>query len=740
MTISIFPTMAAAQAAALSSATSVQLMGYYDDGDCDGRVAVYENVGMSAPSIGTNGYGWFESADGYYFLLTNNEVDARMFGAKADGSTDNATYLNALETWCGVDPNTIYYDEFGSEPGTKTIVFGAAPSAICIGSPIFVFSGVAHRFEMGAEVKALSPGSWSPTSTPAQAAMFVGAGSNYARWVTFEGPGTINCNGVANLWGVQAYQASSWSINGKLRIINADGGGVLGGALSGTSGAGYNINIDDIRISGVEGTYPASNNSAGVGIYYKQISDSRVHRAEAIGLYTGFRSDQGDTTFDDCHCWTGSGYGPLVYGFYISDFVECVNCYADTVTNMQNGSITATYGFYSSDGGGNCINCSVFLNYDNGSSTYTSGICTAFYNASNYVGQQVNIMTVDGGVVTSVTAGLEYAAIFGGALHSGNPAGVLQIARTVPLAVTASYVSLGDEAFLREPLQPRVSARKNRTYIANGALQLWQRYSGTAISIPSSTPTWAADRWQAYATGSAVLTMGQDTISPAERGAYGIRSDYALQLSLSSGTATEFVLSQLLPVETLYELAGKSVCFQMKYKAVSGSGTPTVTYGVNYGSGGSSSVYSGMGGVVAATTAYQTYFGYATIPALTSLITLGAGAYFEIIIGLPLSGPYAMDFCDFMLTKGQENCLFEGPDPVENQIECFNYYEVVNAEGFSGTSWYPCTVKKRNATSLSIAHGGGGTPALVGSCQQNGALVSDTAIETLTLTFSCAEP
>jgi hypothetical protein len=241
-----------------------------------------------------------------------------------------------------------------------------------------------------------------------------------------------------------------------------------------------------------------------------------------------------------------------------------------------------------------------------------------------------------------------------------------------------------------------------------------------------------------------VRTISQTTISASERATYGIRSAYAAQVTQSTAPTggSYFSLYQFFPQDRIYELAGRDVMIQFKAKvAVSGS---VASFGAgvqfNFGSGGSPAQLEASG-VCAGTpgTSYSLFTVTIQVPSLSS-VTFGTGASANIFIGFPLTGTYTVDIVDVSVTKGQEIVLFDLPTLAETQAEAFQYYEVVNAEGFNGTAWYGCSVPKRNSTSLSIAHSGSGSPTLVGTVQQNGALVSDTSTESLTLTFSCSEP
>jgi len=90
-----YATVAALVAATVApGTTSVQTNGYYTPGDGGGAVYV--------PSAGPSGPGKLQTADGAWWILakTNNPYRVQMFGAKADGATDDAAAINTAIQFC----------------------------------------------------------------------------------------------------------------------------------------------------------------------------------------------------------------------------------------------------------------------------------------------------------------------------------------------------------------------------------------------------------------------------------------------------------------------------------------------------------------------------------------------------------------------------------------------------------------------------------------------------------------
>ena len=97
ITINITGTTGYTNVAALEAATIsapvlyTYLEGYYESGDC-GTPIYLTRIGDTEP---TTHSAYFESADGDFWLITNAELELKMFGAKGDGTTDDTDAANA---------------------------------------------------------------------------------------------------------------------------------------------------------------------------------------------------------------------------------------------------------------------------------------------------------------------------------------------------------------------------------------------------------------------------------------------------------------------------------------------------------------------------------------------------------------------------------------------------------------------------------------------------------------------
>lgn len=97
ITINITDTTGYTNVAALEAATVsapvlyTYLEGYYESGDC-GTPIYLARIGSTEP---TTHYAYYQSADGDFWLITNAELELKMFGAKGDGITDDTDAANA---------------------------------------------------------------------------------------------------------------------------------------------------------------------------------------------------------------------------------------------------------------------------------------------------------------------------------------------------------------------------------------------------------------------------------------------------------------------------------------------------------------------------------------------------------------------------------------------------------------------------------------------------------------------
>jgi len=176
--------------------------------------------------------------------------------------------------------------------------------------------------------------------------------------VVIQGNGDINGNGVATI-GVFVKLARMAAIGGGGFTVNGctEQGIYVGdpGAVAASS----EITVRDVTVRNAGG----ANTSTSIGVFYDNASDSIVDNVVAVGYRTGFKNNGGSIFYTNDHAWTLRTYGPMKYGFYINGKgSKLVNCYADTPTNVTDGTITNVFGFYLNTYNIDMVNCRGLLN------------------------------------------------------------------------------------------------------------------------------------------------------------------------------------------------------------------------------------------------------------------------------------------------------------------------------------------------------------------------------------------
>jgi len=188
-------------------------------------------------------------------------------------------------------------------------------------------------------------------------------------------------------------------------------------------------------------------------------------------------------------------------------------------------------------------------------------------------------------------------------------------------------------------------AGKNK--IINGDFNIWQR--GTSFSSISSG-TFTADRWFVNFDGSgATRSVSQQTFTPGSAPVAGYESSYFLRLATTVAGSGQTYSNLAQRIENVQTFANQTVVVSFWAKANAAISLGTV-FGQNFGSGGSSSVYT-VGPSFTLSTSWARYTGYITLPSISGK-TVGTGSYLELDLTWPQNSTFTLDVWGVQLEAG----------------------------------------------------------------------------------------
>lgn len=200
-----------------------------------------------------------------------------------------------------------------------------------------------------------------------------------------------------------------------------------------------------------------------------------------------------------------------------------------------------------------------------------------------------------------------------------------------------------------------------RNKIINGGLDVWQR--GTSVAV-NTTAKYTADQLLVYlAEGSGAVTRQEFTDAPPA----GIVSRYYAR---SNGGTSTFVVR----LEDVRTLAGKTVTLSFKNRRSGGSGTSTITFEQNFGTGGSPSapvtVQSGHSG---ASTTWTARSVTVTLGSMAGK-TVGSDGNSYLEIRIPIISTGDAEIAELQLEEGSIATAFERVPLAVTQLLCWRYF------------------------------------------------------------------
>jgi hypothetical protein len=210
--------------------------------------------------------------------------------------------------------------------------------------------------------------------------------------------------------------------------------------------------------------------------------------------------------------------------------------------------------------------------------------------------------------------------------------------------------------------------------IINGAFDIWQR--GTSFTNPSAN-TYTADRFNVEANGTgATRTISRLSLSPAEIIANNFGdASFALRFNQSvagSGGTINFFRQRIEDVRTL---SGQVVTLSFWAKANAEVTLETPVFSQNFGSGGSSSTFTGSRSY-SLTTSWQRFTFTVTMPSVSGA-TIGTNSFVDLYLRLPLNSTFTFDIWGVQLEAGAVATPFKrnAPSIAAELAACQRYYQ-----------------------------------------------------------------
>lgn len=214
-------------------------------------------------------------------------------------------------------------------------------------------------------------------------------------------------------------------------------------------------------------------------------------------------------------------------------------------------------------------------------------------------------------------------------------------------------------------------AGKNK--IINGDFGIWQR--GTSFTV-GATNTYTADRWQTNRNGSgATITVSQQTFTTGAAPVAGYEGQNFIRIAQSvAGTGGSFNILQQR-IENVRTFAGQTVTISFWAKADT-TRTISVNLEQEFGSGGSSAVYTTLNAGIALTTSWARYTVTGVVPSISGK-TVGTGSFLGPYFGFDVNTTQTFDIWGVQAEAGNVATPFTtASGSIGGELAlCQRYYE-----------------------------------------------------------------
>lgn len=227
--------------------------------------------------------------------------------------------------------------------------------------------------------------------------------------------------------------------------------------------------------------------------------------------------------------------------------------------------------------------------------------------------------------------------------------------------------------------------------VINGAFDFWQR--GTSFTVNNNI-IYTADRWILLSTNTGGnVVASQQAFTPGSAPVSGYEGSFFLRNTATSPTGASFNVWQH-KIEDVRTLAGQTVTLSFWAKADS-SRTILSQFFQNFGSGGSTEIYTGTSYPYSLSTSWQRLTTTLTLPSLSGK-TVGSGSSLRLEFVLPINVSSIVDIWGVQLELGSSATAFSrSAGTIQGELAaCQRYYYKSSELQYSpGTATYTGVVR-----------------------------------------------
>ena len=216
------------------------------------------------------------------------------------------------------------------------------------------------------------------------------------------------------------------------------------------------------------------------------------------------------------------------------------------------------------------------------------------------------------------------------------------------------------------------STAAGKNVVINGGFDVWQR--GTSFTVNNNV-IYTTDRWILLSTNTGGnVVASQQTFTPGTAPVAGYEGTFFLRNTATSPTGASFNVWQH-KIENVRTLAGQTVTLSFWAKADS-SRTVLSQFFQNFGTGGSTEVYTGTSYVYSVNTNWQRFTTTLLMPSISAK-TVGAGSSLRLEFVLPINVSSTIDIWGVQLEAGSSATPFSlaGGDIQGELAKCQRYYQ-----------------------------------------------------------------